>query len=111
MGGALGKLAAMGVKGLATEGIRSLATGEDFDPMKAVTSAATTFGVDKALGAAKDLANPAIGDTATALTDATEAASQAGVDLATSGANLTDPLSQAVTAGEANAPCCGNKSS
>ena len=95
MGGALGKLATMGIKGLASEGIRSLATGEDFDPMKAVTSAATTFGVDKALGAAKDLANPAIGDTATALTDATEAASQAGVDLATSSVDAANPIAAA----------------
>ena len=46
-----GKLATLAAKGVATEGIRSGLTGEDFDPMKALTSAATTFGVDKAVQA------------------------------------------------------------
>jgi len=50
-GGLVGKAALMAGKGLATEGIRSGLMGEDFDPMKALTSAATTFGVDKAVQA------------------------------------------------------------
>ena len=46
-----GGLATLAAKGVATEGIRAGLTGDDFDPMKALTSAATTFGVDKAVQA------------------------------------------------------------
>ena len=52
------------------------------------------------MGAAKDLANPAIAETATALSDAQKAATTAGVDVAKANAGLAD----VVRAGEAFSP-------
>jgi len=75
--------------GLAT----TAATG---DIKKGLLSGITGFGLGKALGAASDALNPQIGETATALTDATKTATEAGVDLATATADAADPLARAV---------------
>tara|TARA_R100001460_G_scaffold51764_1_gene90533 strand:+ start:4865 stop:6763 length:1899 start_codon:yes stop_codon:yes gene_type:complete len=50
-GGLGGKLGMLALKGITTEGLRAGLTGTDFDLGKAATSAATTFGVDKAVQA------------------------------------------------------------
>jgi len=52
------------------------------DLKEGLISGLTGFGIGKALGAAKDLANPAIGETAAALGEAQKAATTAGVDVA-----------------------------
>ena len=75
-----GKAALAGAigSGLATTAV----TG---DIKKGLLSGITGFGLGKALGAASDALNPQIGETATALTDATKTATEAGVDLAKAG--------------------------
>lgn len=86
-----GKLGTLAAKGIATEGIRAGLTGEDFDPMKALTSSATSFGVDKAVTAAKDaLGGAAIEGTKTALDAAGKEAVTAGADLAKATTAATD---------------------
>ena len=86
-----GKAALAGAigSGLATTAV----TG---DIKKGLLSGITGFGLGKALGAASDALNPQIGETATALTDATKTATEAGVDLAKVGADVTldSPLNQ-----------------
>ena len=86
-----GKAALAGAigSGLATTAV----TG---DIKKGLLSGITGFGLGKALGAASDALNPQIGETATALTDATKTASEAGVNLAKATAGATDPIAQAV---------------
>lgn len=59
------------------------------DIKKGLLSGITGFGLGQALGAAGDALNPAIGDTSAALDAAQTAASKAGVDAATAGADLT----------------------
>ena len=70
------------------------------DLKEGLMSGLTGFGIGKALGAAKDLANPAIGETAAALGEAQKAATTAGVDVAKANAGLAD----VVRAGEAFSP-------
>ena len=60
------------------------------DLKEGLMSGLTGFGIGKALGAAKDLANPAIGETAAALGEAQKAATTAGVDVAKANAGLAD---------------------
>jgi hypothetical protein len=78
-----GKLGTLAAKGIATEGIRAGLSGDDFDPMKALTSAATTFGVDKAIGAATDAVGGAtLQGTKDALAESTQGVADASKGLA-----------------------------
>jgi len=75
-----GKLGTLAAKGIATEGIRAGLSGDDFDPMKALTSAATTFGVDQAAKAAAVATNPDVlsaTETATGLQEGLAGAEKA----------------------------------
>ena len=94
-GGLVGKAAMMAGKGLATEGIRSGLMGEDFDPMKALTSAATSFGVDKAIGAATDAVRGAtLQGTKDALAESAQGVADASKGLAEATQASTEAASQ-----------------
>ena len=67
------------------------------DLKKGLTAGLTGYGIGSALGAAKDLANPAIADTAGALAKASETATTTGIDLAQATADAASPIAEAAT--------------
>jgi len=67
------------------------------DIKKGLMSGLTGYGIGSALGAAKDLANPAIADTAGALAKASETATTTGIDLAQATADAASPIAEAAT--------------
>jgi hypothetical protein len=82
-GGLGGKLGMLALKGITTEGLRAGLTGTDFDLGKAATSAATSFGVDKAIGAATDAVGGAtLQGTKDALAESTQGVADASKGLA-----------------------------
>ena len=97
-GSTLGGLLGTGLSSAAAGAIGSglATTAATGDIKKGLLSGITGFGLGKALGAASDTLNPQIGDTATALGDATTAATDAGVELAKATADAVDPVSQAI---------------
>ena len=102
-GGALATslgLGGLGAPAMAAIGSGLATTAVTGDIKEGLLSGLTGFGIGKALGAAKDLANPAIGETAAALGEAQKAATTAGVDVAKANAGLAD----VVRAGEAFSP-------
>ena len=104
--GAGGILGATGLSSAAAGAIGSglATTAVTGDLKEGLLSGLTGFGIGKALGAAKDLANPAIAETATALGDAQKAATAAGVDVAQATVDAASPISEAAKAGEAFSP-------
>lgn len=82
-GGLVGKAGMLALKGITTEGLRAGLTGTDFDLGKAATSAATSFGVDKAIGAATDaMGGATLQGTKDALAESTQGVADASKGLA-----------------------------
>ncbi len=82
-GGLVGKAGMLALKGITTEGLRAGLTGTDFDLGKAATSAATSFGVDKAIDAATDIVGGAtLQGTKDALAESTQGVADASKGLA-----------------------------
>ena len=80
--GLMGTLGSLGLKGIATEGIRAIASGEDFDPTKALTSAVTSFGVDQAVKSGAEAVKGLAGleDAATQAQKLADVAAKTGVE-------------------------------
>lgn len=94
-GGLGGKLGMLALKGITTEGLRAGLTGTDFDLGKAATSAATSFGVDKAIGAATDAVGGAtLQGTKDALAESTQGVADASKGLAEATQASTEAASQ-----------------
>jgi hypothetical protein len=71
-----------GIKGVAAEGIRSLATGEDFDPTKALTSSVTSVGIDQAVKSGAEAVQGLAGfeDAATQAQKLADVATKTGIE-------------------------------
>ncbi len=94
-GGLVGKAGMLALKGITTEGLRAGLTGTDFDLGKAATSAATSFGVDKAIGAATDAVGGAtLQGTKDALAESTQGVADASKGLAEATQASTEAASQ-----------------